>query len=260
MFRVGESFSNFIFISIWSRQLTSLTVRNSVYAVSRKGVSGIWWPTRYPPEQNRAVCHSLPFSAMHRTVSGHRMVIYHKIFPDWSRSNFENFFNFSMSYRVDAEIRHGYGELVPVAPHASLGRNLTEIIIQFGLDNKHLAQKQPGKDHTLCTQFVSNCRTKSERNAFVLFQRYLPISALNSIIFLIDEWWTMTDKSVQRESGFTAVRVYERWCVREMWFFSLQKKQSGLLLQRDEQDLQVLSFIWKQPLWGECFVYRFDEL
>ena len=83
-----------------------------------------------------------------------------------------------MSYRADAEVRHAYGELVPVSPHTSVGRNLTEIIIKFGLENKHLAQKQPGKDHTLCCQFVSNCKTKSERNAFVLFQRYFILQNL----------------------------------------------------------------------------------
>ena len=104
--------------------------------------------------------------------SGHPIVIYHKIFPDWSRSNFENFFNFSMSYRLDAEVRHGYGELVAVSPHPARGDSLAEIIVKFGLENKDLAQKQPGKDNTFCCQFVSNCKTKSERNAFVLFQRY----------------------------------------------------------------------------------------
>ena len=106
--------------------------------------------------------------------SGHPIVIYHKIFPDWSRSYFENFFNFSMSYRLDAELHHGYGELVPVSPHPGRGENLTEIMIQFGQQNKHLARKQPGerKDKTFACIFVSNCQTKSHRNAFVFFQRY----------------------------------------------------------------------------------------
>ena len=114
------------------------------------------------------------------------VVIYHKLFPDWSSSNFANFFNLSMSYRVDAEVRHGYGELVAVAAHPAGGHNLTEIIIKFGEENKDLARKEPGRgrDNTFCCQFVSNCKTKSERNAFVIF---FSSKILNSIIFLIDQ-------------------------------------------------------------------------
>ena len=96
-----------------------------------------------------------------------------------------------MSYRLDAELHHGYGELVPVSPHPGRGENLTEIMIQFGQQNKHLARKQPGerKDKTFACIFVSNCQTKSHRNAFVFFQRYY----LTNFWLINYDWWVMTE-------------------------------------------------------------------
>ena len=81
---------------------------------------------------------------------------------------FVGFFNISMSYRLDADIRHGYGELRQVSPHPTSSNKLTDMIMNFGIANKHLAIKEKLKEETLICQFVSNCRTESERNAFVL--------------------------------------------------------------------------------------------
>ena len=82
-------------------------------------------------------------------------------------SSFFEFFNLSMSYRLDADIRHGYGELVEVSPHPTGAVQLTETIMQYGLANTHLAVKENLNQENLICQFVSNCKTKSERNSFV---------------------------------------------------------------------------------------------
>ena len=139
------------------------------------------------------------------------------MFPDWSSSNFEKFFNFSMSFRLDAEIRHGYGELVQVSPHPVRGHNLTEIILQFGLDNTHLAQKLPGKEDTLCCQFVSNCNTKSKRKAFFSFKKFYYWKFFFEVLNysdspMINDDWRLTkvcrEKVVSQLSEFLNVDVF----------------------------------------------------
>ena len=86
-----------------------------------------------------------------------------------------------MSYRLDADIRHGYGELVEVSPHPTGAVELTETIMQYGLANTHLAVKENLNQENLICQFVSNCKTKSERNSFV---QTIFHSILNQKIFL----------------------------------------------------------------------------
>ena len=72
-----------------------------------------------------------------------------------------------MSYRVDSDVRHGYGDVVKVSPHPTSASELSEIIMNFGVSNKNLAVKEKSKEEALICQFVSNCKTTSKRNVFV---------------------------------------------------------------------------------------------
>ena len=73
-----------------------------------------------------------------------------------------------MSYRVDSDVRHGYGDFVKVSPHPTSASELTELIMNFGASNKYLAVKETKrkkkKKESLICQFVSNCKTTSKRN------------------------------------------------------------------------------------------------
>ena len=62
-------------------------------------------------------------------------------------------------------------------------------------------------------------------------------------------------KSLQRKYFIHVVEIHECWCFWEMRISFLHQRLSGLLLHSDEHNLQVLSFIWKQSLWGQliCF-------
>ena len=117
--------------------------------------------------------------------------------------NFQGFFNISMSYRLDADIHHGYGQFLKVATHPSTAVRLSETIMNFATANKHLAVKEKLKNETWICQFVSNCRTNSKRNAFVeIFFCFL------KKIFLIK--LSRLNKSLKRRSCEDIVKVHER--------------------------------------------------
>jgi len=88
--------------------------------------------------------------------------------PIWSSlgiSGFESFFNISLSYREDADVRNTYGLVERVKAPAE---SLTEIIDKFGANNKELgATKSPKAGGAPVAQFVSNCNSKSDREGLV---------------------------------------------------------------------------------------------
>ena len=131
--------------------------------------------------------------------------------PITDMRNFQGFFNISMSYRLDADIHHGYGEFLKVATHPNTAAKLSETIMNFATANKHLAVKEKLKNETWICQFVSNCETKSERNAFV--KTFFIISFLKKIL-LIE--LSRLNKSLKRRSCEDIVKVHERWYIREM--------------------------------------------
>ena len=58
----------------------------------------------------------------------------------------ESFFNISVSYREDAEVKNSYGGLVQERDTA--GKNLTDIINKFGANNRQLAKKTAKESQT----------------------------------------------------------------------------------------------------------------
>ena len=81
----------------------------------------------------------------------------------------KNFFNLSMTFRLNADIPLLYGEFLQVAQHPRSGHDLNMIIDNFGAANTHLAGKEKGnsKNETLVAQFVSNCKTNSGREKVI---------------------------------------------------------------------------------------------
>ena len=56
---------------------------------------------------------------------------------------FRNYFNVSMNYRRDADIRiNTFGRVVRVRNHPPPGTELDKIIKRFGQENKHMASKE----------------------------------------------------------------------------------------------------------------------
>ena len=81
----------------------------------------------------------------------------------------KNFFNLSMTFRLNADIPYFYGEFVQVADHPSPGHDLDMIINNFGAANTQLAEKKKGESEngTLVAQFVSHCQTPSRREKVI---------------------------------------------------------------------------------------------
>ena len=74
-----------------------------------------------------------------------------------------------MTFRLNADIPHLYGEFVQIAPHPQSGLDLNKIINNFGAANTQLAGKEKGisENETLVAQFVTNCRTTSKREKVI---------------------------------------------------------------------------------------------
>ena len=81
----------------------------------------------------------------------------------------QNFFNLSMTFRLNADIPYRYGEFLQVAPHPQSGEDLNKIINNFGAANTLLAVKEKGtsENEILVAQFASNCKTISGRENFI---------------------------------------------------------------------------------------------
>ena len=81
----------------------------------------------------------------------------------------KNFFNLSMTFRLNADFPILYGEFVQVADHPSPGHDLDMIINNFGAANTQLAEKKKGESEngTLVAQFVSHCQTPSRREKVI---------------------------------------------------------------------------------------------
>merc|ERR1711970_702053 len=70
-------------------------------------------------------------------------------------SELSNYFNWSMTYRLDSTFPAPYGSFENIAPHPR-GPKLSDLIRQFGKNNPHLASKVQS-EKSLVTWFVSNC-------------------------------------------------------------------------------------------------------
>lgn len=83
-------------------------------------------------------------------------------YPSRHLPSFDNFFNWTMSYRLDSDILRPYGafkEIRPIPQQAALGSH----IAKFGRDHSYLAKNKT----KLVAWFVSNCNTPSNREGYV---------------------------------------------------------------------------------------------
>ena len=81
-------------------------------------------------------------------------------------SHYENFFNWTMTYRQDSTVSIPYGRLRKIKEHPQEGEQLEKLIEQFGENNKPLAEKK-GNSLVRVAWMVSNCLTKSNREGYV---------------------------------------------------------------------------------------------
>ena len=72
-----------------------------------------------------------------------------------------------MTYRLDADFPEPYGKFIQTAEIPTLSDDLEKIISGFGAANTHLAMKEVGEREVLATQFVTKCKTPSQRKAMV---------------------------------------------------------------------------------------------
>ena len=78
--------------------------------------------------------------------------------------NYENYFNWTVTYRQDSTVSIPYGKVERIRKHPD-GEHLEKMINVFGKKHKHLADK--GVDKVKIAWMVSNCLSKSNREGFV---------------------------------------------------------------------------------------------
>ena len=78
--------------------------------------------------------------------------------------NYENFFNWTVTYRQDSTVSIPYGKIERIKKHPD-GKGLEKMINVFGEKHKHLAEK--GVKKVKIAWMVSNCLSESNREGFV---------------------------------------------------------------------------------------------
>ena len=78
-------------------------------------------------------------------------------------TQYNKFFNWTISYRQDADFRNQYGKLTKIKPHPIQEDELKNQINSFGILNLAISQNKTKK----VAWFVSHCNTKSEREKYV---------------------------------------------------------------------------------------------
>ena len=87
-------------------------------------------------------------------------------------SQYDNFFNWTITYRRDADFRNQYGIIKKIKETPIEGSELNSLIYQFGLRNTDIGQNKTKK----IAWFVSHCETKSEREKYVeQLQKYIQV-------------------------------------------------------------------------------------
>jgi len=91
-----------------------------------------------------------------------------------------NYFNWTMSYRLDSTFPAPYGSYQNIAPHPK-DAGLTNWLTKYGKSNIKLAAKERSKDTALIAWFVSNCNSKSGRESAVKeLKKYIPVDVYGS--------------------------------------------------------------------------------
>ena len=86
-----------------------------------------------------------------------------KLLPDYH--SLSNYFNLSMTYRLEADIVHHYGRFVRLSQPPNSSHGLKKIMRNFGVANTHLARKEKGQSdkEVFATWFVTKCSTPGKR-------------------------------------------------------------------------------------------------
>ena len=78
---------------------------------------------------------------------------------------YNNFFNWTVTYRQDSTVTLPYGWLNKIKEHPE-GKDLRKFIKKFGVENKKIATKDSKRNSTVAWM-VSNCLTESNREGYV---------------------------------------------------------------------------------------------
>ena len=95
---------------------------------------------------------------------------------NYRSSKYNGFFNWTITYRQDADFRNQYGVIRRIKEHPQQGEKLNKYIKSYGITHAYMSQNKTKK----IAWFVSNCYTKSEREKYVKqLQKYIKVSIKN---------------------------------------------------------------------------------
>ena len=80
--------------------------------------------------------------------------------------NYNNFFNWTISFREDSSVQLPYGGVKREKDHPE-GEELKRLVTSFGRENTHLAVRNSSEGQATVAWMVSNCLTESNREGFV---------------------------------------------------------------------------------------------
>ena len=93
-------------------------------------------------------------------------------------SQYDNFFNWTITYRRDSDFRNQYGSIEKLKEPPFQDEKLNNHIRQFGFENSVISQNKTKK----IAWFVSHCETKSEREKYVdQLKKYIQVSPLINV-------------------------------------------------------------------------------
>ena len=67
----------------------------------------------------------------------------------WHGNHYIDFFNWTMTYRYDADFYHPYGRVYNTKPHPTEEKKLDSYIEEFGRKNAHMANGKTKKVNTV---------------------------------------------------------------------------------------------------------------
>ena len=91
----------------------------------------------------------------------------------YSSSKWNNFFNWTRTYREHSDFRNQYGVIKQIKEHCPEGKLLDAQIMSYGIEHAHISSKKT----KMIAWFVSNCHSKSGREKYVKeLQKYIDVS------------------------------------------------------------------------------------
>ena len=77
-------------------------------------------------------------------------------------SKYNKFFNWTITYRQDADFRHKYGSIKRIKDDPTKGKDLEAHIKNYGKTHKYIGQNKT----KMIAWFVSNCQSQSDREKY----------------------------------------------------------------------------------------------